>query len=230
MRRGASGTIIRVALALIAVLLLAIVLAQLFLPGIAANRISSRVARYGSVQKVSVKAWPAVELLWGSADSVRVRASRLSLSPAQTARLLWEARGASNLELSAGSLREGPLALTDANLRKRGDALSAHASITRAAVKAALPEGFEVALLGSGGGKVRVRASGGLFGVGASVDAVAGASEGKLIARPLEFPLNGLAMTLFSDRHLYVQGVGASAVTGPGGVLGYRLVITARLR
>ena len=38
--------------------------------GIAASRISSRVGRYGKVQSVSVSAWPAVELLWGHADSV----------------------------------------------------------------------------------------------------------------------------------------------------------------
>ena len=45
--------------------MLVLVLAQLFLPRIAASRIASRVGRYGTVQSVSVKAWPAVKLLWG---------------------------------------------------------------------------------------------------------------------------------------------------------------------
>ena len=54
--------------------MLLLVLAQLLLPRIAASRISSRVGRYGTVQSVSVSAWPAVELLWGHADSVRVKA------------------------------------------------------------------------------------------------------------------------------------------------------------
>ena len=40
-----------------AVLVLA--LAQVLLPRIAASRISSRVGRYGSVESVSVRAWPA---------------------------------------------------------------------------------------------------------------------------------------------------------------------------
>jgi hypothetical protein len=63
------------------VLLLA--LAQVFLPGIAAERIESRLERYGRVAGVSVTAWPAIELLWGHADSVRVHALRLNLNTAQ---------------------------------------------------------------------------------------------------------------------------------------------------
>jgi len=47
-----------------AVLLLG--LAQLFLPRIAAGRITSRLGRYGRVESVSVSAWPAVKLLWGA--------------------------------------------------------------------------------------------------------------------------------------------------------------------
>ena len=35
-----------------------------------------------------MKAWPAVELLWGHADSVKVRARNLEVSPAQTGKLL----------------------------------------------------------------------------------------------------------------------------------------------
>ena len=61
-------------------MVLALALAQLLLPGIAASRISSRVGRYGEVQSVSVSAWPAVKLLWGSADSVTVRARSLRVS------------------------------------------------------------------------------------------------------------------------------------------------------
>ena len=58
---------------------LVLALAQVLLPRIAASRISSRVGRYGTVQSVSVKAWPAVELLWGRrrlGEGERRRASR----------------------------------------------------------------------------------------------------------------------------------------------------------
>ena len=62
---------------------LVLALAQLLLPRIAASRICSRVGRYGQFDSVSVSAWPAVELLWGSADSVQVQAGSLALNPAQ---------------------------------------------------------------------------------------------------------------------------------------------------
>jgi hypothetical protein len=231
MRRGGpSGRITRVALAMAGGVLLLLVLAQIFLPKIAASRISSRLRKYGSVQSVSVTAWPAVKLLWGSVDSVTVTARRLKVSPAQTAKLVWEARDVSEMKLTAASVQEGPLRLRDISFRKRGGALSAQALTTEAAVKAALPEGFGVQLLGSEGGSVRVRASGGLFGVGASVDALAGASEGKLVVHPVGFLVEGLQVTLFADPHVYVRGVGASAVPEPGGGRSYRLTMTASLR
>jgi LmeA-like phospholipid-binding len=210
---------------------LVLVLAQLFLPGLAANRISSRVGRYGSVESVTVKAWPAIELLWGHADSVTVRARNLEVSPAQTGKLLREARGVEKIELTAASAQVGPLRVTDVSFHKQGAALSAQAQISVADVKAALPEGFDVQLLSSGGGEVEVRATGGLFGVGASVNAVAHASEGKLVASPRGFLVGGLQLTVFSEPDVYVEGVGASAISGSAGmVVGYRLTIRASLR
>jgi len=229
MRRGGRSRSTRVALAVAGGALLLLVLAQVFGPRIAASKISSRLRKYGSVQSVSVTAWPAVKLLWGSADSVQVSAERLKLSPAQTAKLLWEARDVADMDLTVASAQEGPLALSDVSFHKRGRALSAQALTSEADVKAALPEGFGVQLLGSEGGTVRVRASGGLFGVGASLDAVAGASEGKLVVHPVGFLLEAVQLTLFADPHVYVEGVGASAVPEPGGGQGYRLTMTASL-
>jgi len=214
----------------VGLIVLVLVLAQVFLPGIAASRISSRLKRYGSVQSVSVSAWPALKLLWGSADSVKVRALNLRVTPAQTAKLLWEGRGLSSIEMNATRAQEGPLRLRDVRLRKRGSALSAQALVTQADASAALPPGMSVSLLGSEGGSVKVRASGGLFGVGASVDAVAGPSEGKLVAHPLGPLLEGLHLTLFAEPHVYIQGVGASSIDTPGAEATYRLSISARLR
>ena len=229
MRRGGGGPRrLRIALLAAAGVLLLLGLAQLLGPRIASSTISSRVGRYGKVESVSVSAWPAVELLWGSADSVRVKARRLSLSPAQAARLLWEGHRVSKLDFTAQSVRLGPLRVTDASLRKRGSALSAQAQASEDDVRAALPPGIAVQLLGSGGGRVKVRATGGLFGVGASVEAVALASAGKLIARPQGMLLEAFQLTLFSDKHVFVESVGASAQQGPPA--GYRLSMRASLR
>jgi hypothetical protein len=220
----------RISLGLAGAIVLALALAQVFLPRIAASMISSRVGRYGKVESVSVHAWPAVELLWGKAGSVSVRAKSLRASPAQTAKLLWEARGAHSLDVTAESAQENKLQLTDVSLMKRGDALSAEAQMSQAAVTAALPEGIGLRLVKSEGGDVNVDASGGLFGVQASVEAVAGASEGKLVAHPLGFLLEGFQLTLFANPHVYVEGIGASVVSGPAGTPGYRITMTARLR
>ena len=208
--------------------LLLLVLAQIILPRIAASRISSRVGRYGSVKSVSVSAWPAIELLWGHVDSVTVHAGALSLSTSEAAKLLWEGRGAASMDLTADAVKLGSLRVTDAVLRKRGSGLTAHALASEQAIKAALPEGFTLSLLSSEGGKVEVRAGGSLFGIGASVDAVAEADDGKLIAHPLGFLVEGFRVTLFSDPHVHIEGVGASKV--PGSTPTYLLSVSARLR
>jgi hypothetical protein len=229
MRRGGGGrTKMRLLLSLAGGLALLFVLAQVLLPRIAASRISSRVGRYGKVRSVSVSAWPALELLWGHADSVRVSASSLALKPAQLGDLLWEGRNAGSLQVSADRVRLGTLVVSDASLSKHGSSLIAQAHVSEAAIKAALPPGFDVRLLRSGGGEVEVQASGGLFGVGASVNALAGASEGKLVAHPIGFLIEGLRLTLFADPHIYVEGVGASVAAEQP--LSYRLTMTARLR
>jgi hypothetical protein len=229
MRRGGSGqTMTRLLFTLIAAALLLLLLAQLLLPRIAASRISSRVGRYGSVESVSVRAWPAVELLWGSADSVSVRARRLSLSPSEASKLLWEARGVESLQFAALSVQLGPLGLGEARVHKQGSSLAGEALIGEANVRAALPKGLAVKLVKSEDGVVQVTTSGGLFGVGPAVQALAAGVQGKLVVRPVGFLLRGLTLTLFSDPHVYVEGVGASA--RPGSPRSYRLTMSARLR
>jgi hypothetical protein len=212
-------------------LVLVLVLAQVFLPGIAASRVRSRVGKYGTVQSVSVKAWPAVKLLWGKADTVKVTAKSLAMSPPQTAKLLGETRGVTSMSLTAASVNEGPLRLHDASFQKHGDALRGHARISGADLKEALGKGIEVQLLNSHDGQVEVSASGGLFGVNASVDAVAQAQEGKLVVHPLGFLLEGLKLTLFSSPNVHMEGVGAVAATDPSGAAaGYTLSMWASLR
>ena len=231
MRRGGGGSkAVRVALWSIGVLVVLLGLAQVFLPKIAASRISERIGRYGSVESVHVSAWPAVELLWKHADSVKVKATRLRVSPAQTSKLLQEASGVDRMDVSVASVQEGPLRLRGVSFHKHGERMSAHAHLGNADVAAALPPGIGVQLLGSADGKVEVRASGGLFGVGASVDAVAEAEGGKLVVHPRGFLLEAIKLTLFSDRRVTVTGVSASRATGPGGVAGYLLGIEAMLR
>src|SRR5581483_6516158 len=184
MRRAGGSRAIRIAAIMAAVILVLLVVAQIVLPRVAASRISSRVGRYGHVQHVSVSAFPAIELLWGDADSVQVKAGALNLAPGQAVSVLREGAGVSRIDVSASSVHVGKFALTDAVLRKRGAQVSAHAHATRAAIAASLGPGVGVRLLGSEGGRVRVAATGSLFGVGTTVTAVAESDEGQLVVHP----------------------------------------------
>ncbi|HEV3047739.1 MAG TPA: LmeA family phospholipid-binding protein [Solirubrobacteraceae bacterium] len=218
----------RVVLLVAGAVVVVLALAQLILPRIAASMIGSKVGRYGKVQSVSVSSFPAIQILWGDVGSVRVHASSLTLSPAQVSSLLWEARGTGGLELHAERVELGSLALTDATLRKHGSSLSAEALASEASVQRALPAGVSVRLLHSGGGQVEVQATGSLFGLNASVNAVAGASDGQLVAHPLGFLIEAFQLTLFSSDHVYVEGVGASVHSHDP--TGYRLTMQASLR
>ncbi len=76
-----------------------------------------------------------------------------------------------------------------------------------------------------------MRASGGLFGVGASVDAVAQAEDGKLVVRPTGLLLSALKLTVFESPSVYVEGVEARALASePGEGARYELSMWASLR
>jgi hypothetical protein len=214
---------------LAAAVAVALVLAQAFLPGVAAQRIRDNMERFGTVKSVSVRASPAVELLWGQADAVKVRAGSLDMNTEQSMQMLDEASGASEMQFTAESAQEGPLRLRDVSLDKRGGGLRVQARLRQADAQAALPPGFDMRLVSSEAGEVRVLAGGQLFGLQASVEAVARAEEGNLVVRPVGFPLDVLKLTLFSNPHIRVEGVGVRAGVGPEGAPSYWLAMTASL-
>jgi len=203
-------------------------LAQLLLPRIAESRIRSRLDRYGEVRSVRVSAWPAIELLWKEADSAQVQTGALALSTARATSLLREASGISRISFTAPSVRLGKLRLTHATLQKHGGGLSAAGLVSGADLRAALPPGVTLKLLGSHAGKVTVRVTGSLFGLGAALDAVGEASSGRVVVHPTGPLFGGLRLTLYSDPRIYVLGISARevAVTPPS----YRVGLTALLR
>jgi hypothetical protein len=211
--------IVVVAATLVALLVVLVLLAQLLLPGVAATRVRTRVERYGPVHSTHVSAFPAVKLLWGDADSVSVSAGTLTVTPAQIATLLWEARTVGTLTVLAQgavlrvSQLPGGLQLSDVRMQKRGSSVLASATMTQAQLQRAMPSGFSVQPTAGGEGQIEARASGGLFGLQASIDVLVRASEGNLIAEPRGLPFGGIAtVTLFSEAHLRVQSVGLRVV------------------
>jgi hypothetical protein len=228
MARSNRPSLPRLLLYAAATIIVLLGVAQLVLPRVAESRIRSRLERYGNVHSVHVSAWPAIELLWGNADSAKVQAGALALSASRAASLLHEAKGISNVTFAATAVRLGKLRLTAASLRKHGDRLSAAGLVSGTDVRAALPPGVALRLLGSEAGKVMVRASGTLFGFGASLDTVAEPSSGRIVVRPMAPMFGTLQLTFYENPRIYVLGVSARALgtTPPT----YRVGLTALLR
>lgn len=216
-----------------AVLLL--VASQVVLPRVAVQRVREKIKPYGSLDSVSVHAWPALELLWGKADAVNATAHSLALDESQAMKLAWEGRGVNEarvavdrVALQVPGLPAG-VVLQDMVSHKQGDRISTQATITQAGLNAASPSNFRIQPLASEPGTVKVRASGSLFGLHASVEALAVAREGKLVAHPVGIPFGGfIQLTLFSDPHVSLDGVSLVQLTGARQA-SWRLALNAHL-
>jgi hypothetical protein len=203
------------ALAVTGLVVVLLVVAQLILPGIAAQRLRDRLSRSGHVLAVQVHAFPAIELLWHHADSVVVRMASYRASPAKLPGTLDQAGNVGSLRASAQTFQDGQLTLHDASLAKQGNRLSASAVVAEADLRAAAPFLTSVTPVASADGRLTLRGTATLLGVSATVDATVSAQDGKLVVVP-DVPFGGLAtVTVFSDPRIKVQGV--SAAPAPGG-------------
>lgn len=186
---------------------LVIGLAQVALPGIAAQRVRDQVGRYGTVRSAHVTASPGIELLWGSAQSATVLAGSLRMSFTQAAELLSSAEGFGRLDMTAQNLVLGPLTLMQAGIHKRGSTAYLEGNVEPSSLRAFLPPDAEVKLVGSGDGEVQIRLRSNLFGALSSVRAVIDAREGKLEVQIHEIPFVLPTITLFSDPRLWVESL-----------------------
>jgi hypothetical protein len=197
-------------LATAGVIVLLLVVAQLVLPGIAAQRLRDQLARSGEGVKIDVSAFPAIELLWHQADSVTVHVTRYRSSTADLAAKLTQTADAGSVDATATELDTGPLTLRDATLRKRGDQLTGSARVTQADLRTALPFIQNVHLVASGAGQLTLRGTGSLLVLTATVDATVRAQGGRLIVVP-DVPFLP-TVTVFDDRHVEIQRVSGAGV------------------
>lgn len=216
-----------IALATAALVLVLLGVAQLVLPGIAAQRLRDRLARSGQVLHVEVDAFPAIELLWHQADRVVVRVGQYRSAPSHLGSLLTQAGDVGTLDASAAELDTGLLTLRDATLHKRGNQLTGTARVTEADLRSAVPFLDGVQPVASGGGALTLRGTATLLGVTASVDATVAAVGGRLVVQP-DVPFGGLAtITLFANPAVDVQAVSASGASASGG---FAVAATGRLK
>ena len=202
------------ALGVAALIIVLLVVAQLVLPGIAAQRLRDQLARSGQVLSVQAQAFPAIELLWHHADTVVVRLGRYRPRTGNLPSTLDQTGDVGTLDASAQEVDYGLLTLHNATLAKRGDELRGSATVTDADLRSALPILSSVTPVASAGGRLTLRGTASLFGLTASADATVSAQNGKLVVAP-DVPLGGFAtLTVFSAPHLSVQSVSASPTTG----------------
>ena len=209
-----AARLVAAAVAVAAIALLGI--AQLVFPSIAERRLRHRLERSGSVQRVEVQSFPAIKLLWDDADRVEVRMGSARPGPGRLADLLAQTGDTERLDARVASLRVLTLVLHDVRLTKRGEDLSGAATVTPAALVAALPPGFDVRPVASGGGALVFQGTADLLGTRFSGRAVVLARDGRLLLVP-DVPFGGLfTLTLFADRRVDVTGVGARPTPGGG--------------
>jgi hypothetical protein len=214
-----------IALGIAGLVLILLIVAQLVLPGIAAQRLRDQLARSGTVLEVKVSAFPAIKLLWHHADSVVVRLGRYRAGASDIGSTLSGAGDAGTIDASAQELDSGLLTLRDATLHKRGSELTGSATIMESDLRSAVPFLDNVEPIASTGGELVLRGTASLFGLSATVDAVVAARNGAIQVAP-DVPFGGLAtITLFDNPNVPVQSVSADTVGG-----GFRLTAVANVQ
>jgi hypothetical protein len=211
-------------LAIAGAVVLLLVVAQLVLPAVAAQRLRDQLAKSGHVLSVHVAAFPAIKLLWHHADKVVIRMASYRSASTKLGGQLAQAGDVGTLDASTAVFTSGLLTVRNASLHKRGDELTGTASVGLQDLRAAVPFLDNLQPIASGGGQLTLRGSATLLGVTATVDATVAAQEGRLVVAP-NLPFGGLAtVTLFDNPRVAVQGVSASTDAG-----GFTVTATGRL-
>ena len=222
----------RIVLALFAIawLLVAVTaLAEVFLVDYAERRAVDSLERNGAGAEVKIEARPAVKLLLGRADEVVVRARRLEPSDGDDDHgdglgdLLVRTNAAPRIDARVGVLATRRVTLRDAIFVKRGDRISAEATVTRAAIERALPGNITLSTAG-GSDDFRVLAKTSVLGRELSVRATVRVSRGRLVIAPEVAGVAVLSLSLFDDPRVSVDHVSATAIPG-----GYRFTADGHL-
>jgi hypothetical protein len=202
------------AIAIAGVVIVLLLVAQLVLPGLAAQQLRDRLDRHGTVLSVQVSAFPAIKLLWHRADRVAVRMANYRSGTGGLGSELDQTADAGSLTVSIATLDTGLLRLHDVTLTKRGNQLTGTALVTEADLRTSVPFLEDVHPIASGDGRLTLRGTAQILGLSATIDATVAARNGALIVQP-DVPLGALAtVTVFSDPHVYVESVSATPTAG----------------
>lgn len=206
-------------------LVLVLAVAQLVLPGIAAERIRSQLSRSGEVRSVSVSAFPAIELLWHRADRVSIRLGSFTAATGRLGSSLGQAVDAGSLTATAAAVHIGLLTVRDTTLTAHGRRLTGTGTVAESDLRAAVPFLSSVTPVASTQGALTLRGVADVLGLRAAVDATVGVRGGAIVVSPDVPPGGAAALTAFSSPAIAVTGVSAAPARG-----GFTVRVTGRVR
>jgi hypothetical protein len=210
------------------VVVLLLVLAQLVLPRIAAGVVRGRLGGSDQVLTASVRALPAVQLLWGHADRVAAHVRSYDAGDVDIADELVQTTAVDELDIRIDRLRATRgLVLDDLRVAKRDGLLEGQAVLDPARLSAVLPAGIDARPVATDDGSVVLQGGGSLLGLGTSLRLnVVVTGGGHVVVRPGSGLLAALASyTLFADERVAVESLTATPL--PDGRFLYRA--TARV-
>jgi hypothetical protein len=111
----------RYALLAVAILALAIVLAQFLLPSYLDHRVEQRLERQGGTASVDLSAFPSERLLFDEGDGIKVRAQGITtqlVSPTQ--KVFRNLDGFDDVDVRVTNMRTGPFRVQSFGLERRG--------------------------------------------------------------------------------------------------------------
>jgi hypothetical protein len=202
-RPGLRGTA-RLGLAAGALIVALLILGQVLLPGIVASKLRSSLRGAATGVHISVKATPALELLFGHADRVVMSAAVLRpIGTANIKALLERTRETGSLEATVGRLITQRLELDHVVVSKRGSQITTSAAVNRNALGAALPAGISVRPASGGSQAISLSAHITVFGRTIVANALLEARDGKIEIVPESSLLPSI--TVFTDPQLDVD-------------------------
>ena len=141
-----------------------LIASQPLLPRLAAAHIRSSLQDARGVS-VSVSALPALELIFGHADTITIHAREMRIAERGTVTsLLDRAAGVHRLDVSVDLMYVAGLALEHVSLTKMGSAVSATATVTREAIAEVLPASITLRGTQESARVLRVDIAASLFG------------------------------------------------------------------
>ena len=185
---------------------------QLVLIPIAEHVVRQRLAAHGRVLSVSISAVPAIELIFGDADSATIRMATYTASQSQVAANLANASGVANLDVHVGTVHSGLLSISSVHMTKRGGHFAGSGVISDAALRAAVPLLRSVVPVASSHGQVTLQGTADVPILGSvSADVNVGAVNGKVVVSGAGLLDSFLHLTVWSNPHVDVESLSGAA-------------------